>query len=208
MTETVTISAQRRIAAGKGPARAIRRAGRIPAVIYGDHKEPLRISLDPREFNKALHKAGFFAKLLDLVIDDEVHHTVPRDVQFHPVTDVPIHVDFLRVGAKTRLHIAVPVLFINHDKSVGLKRGGVLNVVYHEIEMICAADSIPDHITVDLSGLDIGDSVHMGAIALPDGVKPTHAASDFTVASIAPPTVSREEEAAAATAAAATPAKK
>lgn len=201
MTETVKLTAQRRASAGKGPARAIRRAGHIPAVIYGDNKEPLLISLEPREFNKELHKPGFFAKLIDVQIDGESHHTLPRDVQFHPVTDVPLHVDFLRVGAKTRIHVAVPVHFVNNEKSPGLKRGGVLNIVHHELDLICAADSIPDQITVDLNGLDIGDSVHINDITLPPGVQVGAGARDTTLVAVAPPTVGREEgEAAAATA--------
>lgn len=200
MTETVKLTAQWRALAGKGPARAIRRSGRIPAVIYGDSKEPLLISLDPREFNKELHRPGFFAKLIDLQINGESHHTLPRDVQFHPVTDVPMHVDFLRVGAKTRLHVAVPVHFINQDKATGLKRGGMLNIVLHELDLICAADSIPDQITVDLTGLDIGASIHIDDITLPAGVQVGAGARDTTIATVAPPSGSREETEAAAAA--------
>jgi large subunit ribosomal protein L25 len=202
MTEVVTISAEKRDRAGKGAARATRRSGRVPAVIYGDKKEPVLVSLDPKALMKELHKPGFFAKLIDVKIDGETHRTLPRDVQLHPVNDMPLHADFLRVGAHTRLTVAVPVQFINQDKAPGIRRGGLLNVVRHEIDLVVSADNIPERITIDLEGYDIGDSVHISAVKLPEGTKPT-IDRDFTVASIAPPTVVREELAAAAAAAAA-----
>jgi large subunit ribosomal protein L25 len=195
MSEIVSLGAERRDRAGKGPARATRRAGRIPAVIYGDKKDPMLISLEPREFNKELHKPGFFAKLIDITIDGQKHRTLPRDVQFHPVSDAPIHVDFLRVAASTQIHVSVPVHFVNHEKSVGLKRGGILNIVRHEVELVCTADHIPDHLTVDLDGLDIGDSVHISKVSLPEGVHTAITGRDFTIATVAPPTVHREEAA-------------
>src|ERR671938_472256 len=122
MTEIVTLSAEARDRAGKGAARATRRAGRVPGVIYGDKKEPVLISLEPRALMKELHKPGFFAKLVDVAIDGTTHRTLPRDVQFHPVTDVPMHVDFLRVGAQTRITVGIPVHFINQEKAPGLRR--------------------------------------------------------------------------------------
>src|SRR5689334_4772990 len=137
MTEIITLSAERRDRAGKGAARATRRAGRVPAVIYGDKKEPLLISLEPRALSRELQKPGFFAKLLNLTVDGETVRTLPRDVQVHPVSDAPLHVDFMRVGASTKITVAVPVQFVNQDKSPGLKRGGSLNIVRHEIELVC-----------------------------------------------------------------------
>jgi large subunit ribosomal protein L25 len=201
MADITTIGATARDRAGKGAARATRREGRIPAVIYGDHKEPVLISLDPREFDRVLRREGFFAKLLDVTLDGASHRTLPRDVQFHPVTDKALHVDFMRVGPKTRINVGIPVHFINQDKSPGLKRGGILNVVRHEIELVCSADNIPEYLTIDLEGFDIGDSIHLSKLQLPEGTS-SAIDRDFTIASVAPPTVIREEQAAAASAAA------
>jgi large subunit ribosomal protein L25 len=196
MTQIITLEALPRDRAGKGAARATRRAGRIPAVLYGDRKTPLTLSLDPKAFVRELARPGYFSHLVDIKLDGETHRALPRDVQFHPVTDVPLHADFVRVTADTRTHVAVPVVFENHGASPGLKRGGVLNVVSHEIDVSCRADSIPERIVIDLTGLDIGDSVHLSAITLPDGVRSTTTERDFTVATIAPPTVKADETAA------------
>lgn len=201
MADITTISAELRDRAGKGAARATRRAGRIPGVIYGDKKDPVLISVEPRELDRVLRRPGFFAKLLDVSIDGATHRVLPRDAQLHPVNEKALHVDFMRVGAHTRITVGIPVHFINQDKSTGLKRGGILNVVRHEIELVCNADNIPDHLTVDLDGKDIGDSIHISSVTLPEGTKPT-IERDFTIASIAPPSVVREEQAAAAAAAA------
>lgn len=206
MTEIIALAAERRDRAGKGAARATRRAGRIPAVIYGDGKEPVLISLEPRSFSKVLHREGFFAKLLDITVDGETHRTLPRDVQLHPVSDAPLHVDFMRVSGKTRITVGVPVRFINHEKAPGLKRGGILNVVRHDLELICTADSIPDNITVDLEGYDIGDSIHISAVTLPEGTRSVISDRDFTIASIAAPSAVREEAREAAAASAEAPA--
>ena len=198
MTEIVTLEAEVRDRAGKGAARATRRAGRVPAVIYGDKKEPVMISLDPKEFGRQLNRAGFFSHLFDISIDGVKHRTLPRDVQLHPVTDEPLHADFVRVTASTKTHVNVPVHFENQAASPGLKRGGVLNIVRHDVELVVAADSIPERIDVDLTGLDIGDSVHISAVKLPAGAQPAIADRDFTIATIAAPTVRSEEAAAAA----------
>ena len=202
MADITTISAELRDRAGKGAARATRRAGRVPGVIYGDKKDPVLISVEPRELDRVLRRPGFFAKLLDVAVDGATHRVLPRDAQLHPVNEKALHVDFMRVGARTRITVGIPVHFINQDKSVGLKRGGILNVVRHEIELVCSADNIPDHLTVDLDGTDIGDSIHIHSVKLPEGTKAT-IERDFTIASIAPPSVVREEQAAAAAAAAA-----
>jgi large subunit ribosomal protein L25 len=209
MVDAVTIAAQPRQRAGKGAARATRRAGRVPAVIYGERQAPELIDLDPKELGKELQKAGFFTRVFDIKVNGKTERVLPRDVQLHPVTDRPEHVDFMRVGAATRIRVSVPVEFNNKDRSPGLKRGGVLNVVRHEIEVYCTVDNIPQVISVDLEGLDIGDSVHISAVKLPEGVRPTITTRDFTVAAVAAPSVlkSAEEEAAEAAAkAAATPA--
>jgi large subunit ribosomal protein L25 len=200
MPEITSLSAEPRNQAGKGAARATRRNGRVPAIIYGDGKEPVLVSLDPREVSRALAKPAFYATLVDVSVDGSVHRALPREVQYHPVTDVPMHVDFMRVGAGGRVIVAVPVTFINHERSIGLRRGGIVNVVRHDIRMNCAIDNIPDRIVVDLDGLDIGDSVHISAVTLPEGVRPVIAGRDFTIASIAASSAVKEEAAAAAAA--------
>ncbi len=194
MAGVSTIAAERRERAGKGPARAARRAGRVPGVIYGAKKDPAMVTLDPRELDRELNTGGFMATIYDVQIDKDKERVLPRDVQFDPVTDRPIHVDFLRVSATTSVTVQVPVNFLNEEESPGLKRGGLLNVVRHEIEMICRADAIPSAVEVDLTGLDIGDSIHISMISLPDGVAPTITDRDFTVATIAAPTVAQEAE--------------
>ncbi|MHA1153044.1 MAG: 50S ribosomal protein L25/general stress protein Ctc [Alphaproteobacteria bacterium] len=194
MAEISIIAAQRRERAGKGPARAARRAGRVPGVIYGSKKDPSMITVDPRELGRELKTGVFLATIYDIQVDQDKERVLPRDVQFDPVTDRPIHVDFLRVSATSSVTVQVPVNFLNEEESPGLKRGGLLNVVRHDIEMTCRADAIPAGIDVDLTGLDIGDSIHISMISLPDGVVPTITDRDFTVATIAAPTVVQEEE--------------
>ncbi|MGB8840651.1 MAG: 50S ribosomal protein L25/general stress protein Ctc [Aliidongia sp.] len=201
MTEIITLEAQARDRVGKGAARATRRAGQIPAVIYGDGKPPVTISLDPKIITRVFLRGGFQSHLIDLQLDGATHRTLPRDVQLHPVTDAILHVDFVRVGAGTRTHVNVAVVFDNQDKSPGLKRGGVLNIVRHEVELICAADAIPERVHVDVSGYDIGESIHISAVQLPEGTVPAIADRDFTIATIVPPTVRGEEPAAATPAA-------
>ncbi|BBK34143.1 LSU ribosomal protein L25P [Stella humosa] len=207
MQEITTIAAQRRERAGKGAARATRRDGSIPGVVYGDKQEPSIISLDPRMIEREMGRAGFFARIYDLDVGGEKQRVLARDVQLHPVTDRPLHIDFLRVGAHTRIRVFVPVNFIGQDRSPGLKKGGVLNIVRHEIELYCAADGIPDILTVDLSGTEIHDSIHISHVTLPEGARPVIVDRDFTIASVAAPTVAVAEEPAAAAAAPAAAAK-
>jgi len=202
MADIVTLRADARDRAGKGAARAARRSGRVPGVLYGEGKPATLISLDPRELSRALQKPGFFARLLNVDLGGTVHRTLPRDVQLDPIKDEPIHVDFLRVHAGTKITVAVPVHFTGQESSPGIRRGGMLNIVRHEIDLVCPVEGIPDRITISLEGLNIGDSIHIGAVALPPGTQPT-IARNFTVASIAAPTAVREEQAAAAAAAAA-----
>ena len=205
MPEIITLSAERRESAGKGAARAIRRQGRVPAIVYGDKQEPVNISLEPRELQRALAREGFFAHLVDITIDGSTQRTLPRDIQYHPVSDMPLHVDFMRVGAGAQVTVTVPVHFINQETAPGLRRGGILNVVRHGIEMVCSVDNIPEHIVVDLDGLDIGVSVHIGAGTMPENARPVIQERDFTVASIGASSAGREEAAAAAAAAAVAP---
>ena len=200
MPEITTLSAERRARAGKGAARATRRMGRVPGIIYGGDRDPMLISLEPRELSRALSKRGFLATVAEVRTDDAVDRTLPRDVQYHPATDEPLHVDFMRVGADTRVTVTVPVSFINHEMSIGLRRGGILNIVRHGIALICQVDNIPEQLVVDLNGLDIGDSVHVRAVTLPPGSRLTITDRDFTIASIAASSAVREEAATAATA--------
>ena len=193
MADVITLSARARDRVGKGAARAVRREGLVPAVIYGAKEPPLSISLEPRALRRELAQTGFFTTLTDIDLDGTAHRVLARDVQYHPVTDQPLHVDFLRVSQNTRITVAVPMVFENEEECPGLKRGGVLNIVRHEIEVDCRADAMPQALTADLAELEIGDSIHISSVDLPEGVVPTIADRDFTVATIAAPTVVRDE---------------
>jgi large subunit ribosomal protein L25 len=184
MAQTYELKAEMRDRVGKGAARAMRRQDKIPAVIYGDKKPPLPITLPQREMTARLHAGGFLTHLCEIEVGGEKIRVIPKDFQLDPVRDFLIHVDFLRVGEGARLTLEVPVHFHNHFASPGLKRGGVLNIVRHTIELLVPADAIPEAIDVDLTGLEIGDSVHISAVALPENVKPT-IDRDFTIATIA-----------------------
>lgn len=195
MSTQSVISAEMRDRAGKGAARAVRRAGRVPAVIYGDKKDPIMVSLEPRELRKQLHTGHFFATVYSVEITGgENVRVLPRDVQFHPVKDETLHVDFLRVSKLTRTNVMVSCNFVNEEESPGLTRGGMLNVVRHEVEVVCGVDDIPSEFELDLTGLDIGDSIHASALKLPEGVELTISDRDFTIATIAAPTLKTEEE--------------
>ncbi|MBT6565901.1 MAG: 50S ribosomal protein L25/general stress protein Ctc, partial [Candidatus Puniceispirillum sp.] len=174
MSDITTISAEQRERVGKGSARAARRAGLVPAVIYGDKKEPLGINMSTREITKIVHQPGIFGRLLNIEVAGKKNTVLTRDIQFHPVSDNIMHMDFLRVSGSAKVAVGVPVEFINEDQCPALKIGGVLNVVRHEIELNCPATDIPEKITIDLEGLKIGDSIHISAIALPEGVEPTN----------------------------------
>ena len=158
---------------GKGAARAVRREGQIPAVIYGGKEPPVAIHLSDREVFFKIHAGGFLTTVAEIKVNGETIRTLPRDFQLDPVSDRPLHVDFLRIVAGSKIKVEVPVQFINEADSPGIKRGGVLNVVRHRVELLCPADGIPDRVVADLAGLDINDSLHISAIALPEGVKPT-----------------------------------
>ena len=205
MPEMISLSAEPRPQAGKGAARATRRAGRVPAIVYGGGDEPALISLEPRELSRCLARPGFFNHLVEISVDGATHRTLPREVQYHPVTDAPLHVDFQRVGAGAQVHVTVPVVFVDQERSPGLRRGGILNVVRHGVEMLCSVDNIPERLVVSLAGVDIGDSIHIGAVEMPEGARPAIQERDFTIASIAASSAAREEAAAAASTAAVAP---
>ena len=200
MAEAIELKAWPRQRSGKGGARTTRREGRIPGVLYGDKKAPANIAVDYRAISQQLHTGHFQSTIFTLDVDGAKTRVIPRDVQLDPVRDFPIHVDFMRVSKDALVSVDVPVHFINEGASPGIKRGGILNVVRHEIPVRCPADAIPDHFDIDLSGLEIGDSVHISAISLPEGVRPTVTERDFTIATIVGR--SAEEEAPAAAAAA------
>ena len=204
MSENTLLSADERSRVGKGSARAARRAGKIPAVIYGDKKPALGIELEARVIRKIIHEPGIFTRLLDIDTGSGKQTVLTRDIQLHPVTDEPLHLDFLRVSQSAMVAVAVGVEFINEDSCPALKIGGVLNVVRYEVELNCPATAIPEKIVVDLDGLKIGDSIHISAIELPEGVTPTIADRDFTIATLASPgggVKNEDEEAAEADAA-------
>ena len=183
MSETLTLSAEVRERAGKGASRDLRRQGRVPAVIYGNKEEPQGIHVEERELMKLLN-TGFFTN--SVVMVNSVR-TLPKDVQFHPVTDRPLHVDFLRIGEHATVTVGVPVRFENEEASPGLKRGGVLNVVRHELELVCDAASIPDDVVIDLKGFEIGESIHISQVKLPSGTSSAITDRDFTIATIVAP---------------------
>ena len=187
MSDITTISASERERVGKGSARAARRAGLVPAVIYGDKKDPVGITMEAREITKIVHQPGIFGRLLEIDVAGTKSTVLTRDIQFHPVSDVVMHLDFLRVSQSASVSVAVPVEFINEEKCPGIKIGGVLNVVRYEVELNCPATAIPEKITIDLEGVKIGDSIHISAIPLPEGVSPTITDRDFTVATLASP---------------------
>jgi large subunit ribosomal protein L25 len=205
MVETKTLTATVRSGTGKGAARSVRREGRIPAVIYGggDAAEP--IALDYREINKLIYAGHFLTTIFEIDVAGAKQRVIPRDYQLDPVKDQPLHVDFLRLKPGSSLKVNVPVRFINQEISPGLKKGGSLNIVRHVIEMRVPADAIPDAVTIDLGQLDIAESLHISAVPLPAGCKPTVTDRDFTVATIVPPVAAPETPAAAAAAAAPAP---
>lgn len=198
MSDTLTLSAQLRDRAGKGASRALRREGRVPAVIYGDKKEPEAIHIAERDLNKMLGTGHFMNSIVEVEIDGKSVVTLPKDVAFHPVSDRPLHVDFLRIAKGSTVEVSVPVMFVNEEASPGLKRGGVLNVVRHELELVCDATKIPDQIEVDVTGTDIGDSIHISAVTLPKGSESAITDRDFTIATIVAPSALKSSDGEAA----------
>ena len=203
MKTAIQFKAEPRQTTGKGSARAARRNGTVPVVIYGNGLEPVSLAMPLKEITLQYLKGGFKSRLVSIEVGKETYHAVPREVQLHPVTDVIEHADFLRVTDKTTVRVMVPVHFANMEKCPGLKRGGVLNVVRHDLELMCLPQSIPDSITIDIIENDIGDSIHINDIKLPEGVTPA-IKRNFTVATIAGR--SKEDEAPVAAAAEAAPA--
>lgn len=203
MPEIISLTAEPRDRAGKGAARAARRSGRVPGIIYGGSDAPVQITLEPRALARAINHAGFFATIVDVAVGGTVHRTLAREVQHHPISDAALHVDFMRVAPGAQVTVSVPVSFINQDSAPGLRRGGILNIIRHTVDIACSVDAIPDRLVVDLNGLEIGDSVHIEAIEMPAGVRPVLSSRNSTVATVAASSAVREEALAAAAAAAA-----
>jgi len=199
--ESYELKAEARERVGKGSARELRRNGLIPAVIYGDKQAPISIALNTNEVTKRIHAGGFMTTIATIEVDGKKYKVLPKDYQLDPVRDFTMHVDFLRVSGNTLVTVEIPVHFINEEKSQGLKAGGVLNIVRHEIEVHCPADAIPEFFNVDLNGKKIGDSIHISDLTLPKGVTPTISDRDFTIATVIAPaggvdeTVAEEGEA-------------
>ena len=193
MSQTYELKAEARERVGKGSARELRRNGMVPAVIYGDKQTPLSIALNYKDVYYKIHGGGFMTTIATINVDGKKIQVLPKDYQLDPVRDFPMHVDFLRVSKNTVVTVNIPVHFINEEKSVGIKRGGVLNVVRHDIEAHVPANEIPDFIEVDLAGTDLGDSIHISSVNLPKDVKPTITDRDFTIATIAAPASLKSE---------------
>jgi len=194
MSDQLTLPAEARDRAGKGASRELRREGRVPAVVYGEKKEPLSIHVEEKLLSKMLSTGHFMNSVVMIDYQGKPHRTLPKAVDFHPVSSRPIHVDFLRIGEHTKVHVAIPMRFDNEEESPGLKRGGVLNVVVHELEIVCDAAHIPAEIHIALDGLEIGDSIHISDVKLPNGVTPANTDEDFTVATIVAPSAMKAEE--------------
>lgn len=199
MSDTLTLSAETRDRVGKGASRALRREGRVPAVIYGNNQDPLSIHLDERALTKALHTGHFFNSVIMIEgADGKPVRTLAKDAALDVVTDRPVHVDFLRISEHAKVHVNVPVVFADEETSPGLKKGGVLNIVRHELELVCDAAEIPSEITISLDGLDVGASIHISNVTLPKGVESAIEDRDFTIATIVAPSALKSEEAEAA----------
>ena len=201
MSKNYAMKAEKRDRAGKGIARSLRRAGRSPAVIYGDNKEPVKISLDANETNVEYNKGHMFTSLCELEVDGKKNLVLARDIQLHPVNDVVEHVDFLRVTKKTQIAVDVPVQFINEDKCPSIEGKGTLNVTRHTVELLCSATNIPDHLEVSIEGKEHGDAVKISDANMPEGSKPVIDDRDFTIATLIAPKTAEQEEAEEAAAA-------
>ncbi|GGC20297.1 50S ribosomal protein L25 [Novosphingobium marinum] len=194
MSDTLTLPAEARERAGKGASRALRRDGRVPAVVYGNNEDPLTIHVEEKELRRQLGTGHFMNSIVMVEVGGKKVRTLPKDVAFHPVNDRPLHVDFLRLSKDAKVEVAIPVHFANEEKSPGLKRGGVLNVVRHELELVCEADKIPEEITIDVTGLEVGDSIHISSVSLPEGSESAITDRDFTIATIVAPSALKKAE--------------
>ena len=198
MSDTLTLPAETRDRAGKGASRALRREGRVPAVVYGNNEDPQSIHVEEKELRRQLGTGHFFNSIVEISVGGTTVRTLPKDVAFHPVSDRPLHVDFLRISKDHKVHVNVPVHFINEEASPGLKRGGVLNIVRHELDLVCDPESIPDEVAIDVTGFDLGASIHISHVKLPAGAVSAITDRDFTIATIVAPSGLRSEASEAA----------
>ena len=194
MSDQLTLSAETRDRAGKGASRELRRQNRVPAVIYGNKQEPELIHVEEKALVKLLMTGHFSNSVVEIELGGKKQITIPKDVAFHPVSDRPTHVDFLRIVKGAKVDVEVPVIFVNEDASPGLKRGGVLNIVRHELELICENDKIPDDIQIDVAGFDVGDSIHISHVKLPTGSQSKITDRDFTIATIVAPSALKSSD--------------
>ncbi|GGD51739.1 50S ribosomal protein L25/general stress protein Ctc [Erythrobacter arachoides] len=194
MSDALELSAEMRERAGKGASRALRREGRVPAVIYGGKEEPTTIHIGEKELRKQLGTGHFMNSIVMIDLGGDTLRTIPKDVSLDPVTDRPIHVDFLRLSKDAKIQVAVPVVFVNEEESPGLKKGGVLNVVRHDLELVCENAKIPSEIAIDVTGLEIGDSIHISSVTLPDGAESAITDRDFTIATLVAPSALKRAE--------------
>jgi large subunit ribosomal protein L25 len=194
MSDALNLPAETRERAGKGASRALRREGRIPAVIYGGKEEPTPIHVEEKELVRQLGTGHFMNSIVMIDVGGNSVRTLPKDVAFHPVNDRPTHVDFLRLAKDAKIEVAIPVVFVNEEESPGLKKGGVLNVVRHELDLVCEADKIPSQIEIDVTGREVGDSIHISEIALPEGSESAITDRDFTIATLVAPSALKKAE--------------
>ena len=194
MSDSLVMPAETRERAGKGASRALRREGRVPAVVYGAKEGPVAIHVEEKELVRQLGTGHFFNSIVEVEVGGKKVRTLPKDVAFHPVSDRPLHVDFMRLAKNATVHVNVPVSFINEELSPGLKRGGVLNIVRHELALVCNADKIPDEIVIDVTGFDVGESIHFSHVSLPEGSESAITDRDFTIATIAAPSALKSQE--------------
>jgi len=194
MSEALTLPAETRERAGKGASRALRREGRVPAVIYGGKEEPTPIHVEAKELVRQLGTGHFMNSIVMIDVNGNQVRVLPKDVSFHPVNDRPIHADFLRLAKDAKIEVAIPVVFINEEESPGLKKGGVLNVVRHELDLICVSDKIPDQIEIDVTGKEVGDSLHISEVELPEGSESAIKDRDYTIATLVAPSALKKSE--------------
>ena len=194
MSDALTLPAEARERAGKGASRALRREGRVPAVIYGGKEQPTTIHLEEKELVKQLGTGHFMNSIVMVDVAGDKVRTIPKDVAFHPVTDRPTHVDFLRLSKNAKIEVQIPVVFVNEDDSPGLKKGGVLNVVRHDLDLVCEADKIPSEIEIDVTGKEVGDSIHISELTLPEGSESAITDRDYTIATLVAPSALKKSE--------------
>lgn len=194
MSDALILPAEARERAGKGASRALRREGRVPAVIYGGKKEPTPIHVEEKELIKLLMTGHLMNSIVQIKVGSETFRTIPKDVAIHPVTDRPTHADFFRLAKDAKIEVSIPVVFTDEEESPGLKKGGVLNVVRHEIDLICDADKIPGEIEISVEGKEVGDSIHISEVDLPAGSESAITDRDYTIATFVAPSALKQSE--------------